>query len=348
MTIIYSLTKLEYFEEQSTLGTAQMAIRNDTDEEIRRLNEEFQQLNEQCHQLDEEIRSSNEHVQQQWDGNESLEALDQLSVIRPFEVLNQLSPKLDQLKQQRCRLEEVQRLIGRLELEGLVGTVLGQMFRIGERLSEHSQYTAFEVHRVGEAKTASEVAGSNQLVARVYGMNGLTPKHKKYKIRSINRSRARTVFKTTRHLCHIIILKIGPLDGIRPLADVETARLHISSQKPKMHSHPDSSMSDSSEARVQVANTDQAIEISAKPNSVPLKEEPELTSKTNCRRESLRLRQRDRPAAKHCQKRYITNCGPVGLASRPQSLSEILEIQESVHGLDYSEFNMLIMLHICL
>ncbi|KAH8156391.1 hypothetical protein CIB48_g11856 [Xylaria polymorpha] len=196
--------------------------------------------------------------------------------------------------------------------EDLIGTVLGQRFEVRERLhdeNKNNHFITFTVHQHGvNFKDSTDDTG--RLVARIYDMNNLTTKHKRYKIRSINRSAARTVFKTTWNLCQIIILRLELSGDPQSSIDIETARFGNSSPKPKTN------------------NEDNP---------------PSLGTRSG--RESSRLRQLDRRAAKRCQKRSIANSIRTGLDLQPRPLSETLALKESNHGIDDITFAMLVMLH---
>ncbi|KAI1747325.1 hypothetical protein F4782DRAFT_521538 [Xylaria castorea] len=241
------------------------------------------------------------------------------------------------------------------ELDDLVGTVLGRRFAIGERLRDennnNNHFVAFAVHQ-DDVIIRATADGTNGLVARIYDMNDLTPKHKRYKIRSINRSAARTVFKMTWNSCQIIILKLGSLDDPESSTDTETIRFDIDSPKPKTDDEHDHLSLGISEARVASGRDNRRVvsaplsmnfnitssEQKLKPNSSPRQK-----AKTNYQRESSRLRQRDRRATKRCQQRSTNS--QIRLDLQPQPPSKIPGLEENIHGLDDPHFFMLMILH---
>ncbi|KAI8944563.1 hypothetical protein F4801DRAFT_204900 [Xylaria longipes] len=240
-----------------------------------------------------------------------------------------------------------------LKLEDLIRTVLGQRFEIGELRDENknNHFVAFTV-RLVDVKVRATTDDTNKHVARVYEMNDLTPKHKRYKIRSINRSAARTVFKTTWNSCQIIILELGLLDDPPSSTDAETARFDTTSPNPKTNDKNDLSLG-TSETRVASVGNGRLLAsapLSIKSNIASLEQKPKLNpmpkQKTNYQRESSRLRQRDKRAAKRHRQRYVTHNTRTGLNLQPQPLSEILALKENVHGLDDATFTTLVILHI--
>ncbi|KAI0453621.1 hypothetical protein F5B21DRAFT_478640 [Xylaria acuta] len=179
-------------------------------------------------------------------------------------------------------------------------------------------------------------------------MNDLTLKHKRYKIRSINRSAARTVFKTTWNSCQIIILKLGLLDDPRSSTNTETAQFDIASPEPKTNDEHDHPSLGAIEIPVTPTGDDRQVAsapISMNSNIASLGQKKKAKAKTNYQRESSRLRQRDRRVCKRRQQRSITDNIRTGLDPQPRSLSKTLALKESVHGLDDITFAMLVMLH---
>ncbi|KAI0185676.1 hypothetical protein EV127DRAFT_441068 [Xylaria flabelliformis] len=237
------------------------------------------------------------------------------------------------------------------ELNDLIGTVLGRGFEIGKRLCDdnNNHFIAFAV-RQHDAKIGAAEDGTNGLVARIYDMNNLTPNHKRYKIRSINRSASRTVFKTTWSSCQIIIMKTGPLDDIQTSTKTENTRFDINSSKQETNHKRNRLSLCTSEVRVASGRDDQQVvstplSINSNITSLEQKQKPisKQKMKTVYQRESSRLRQRDRRAAKRCQQRSTSS--QIRLNLQPQSLSESLSLKDNVHGLDDDTFTMLVMLH---
>lgn len=231
--------------------------------------------------------------------------------------------------------------------EDLIGTVLGQRFEVRERLhdeNKNNHFITFTVHQHGvNFKDSTDDTG--RLVARIYDMNNLTTKHKRYKIRSINRSAARTVFKTTWNLCQIIILRLELSGDPQSSIDIETARFGNSSPKPKTNNEDNPPS-----LGTRVGSDDNkrlltSIPLSINSNTTSLEQKSNPKPKTNYQRESSRLRQLDRRAAKRCQKRSIANSIRTGLDLQPRPLSETLALKESNHGIDDITFAMLVMLH---
>ncbi|KAI0549762.1 hypothetical protein F4679DRAFT_545493 [Xylaria curta] len=226
------------------------------------------------------------------------------------------------------------------ELDDLIGTVLGQEFEIGEQLRDeknnNNHFITFAV-RQHDAKSAT-ADNTNELVARIYNMNDLTPKHKRYKIRSINRSAARTLFKTTWNSCQIIILKLGPLDHFGSSTDTATS-LDIASLKLKTnvkHSHSTLGIAKSG---VVSANSD--LPLKSNITSPEQKVKAKMKTKTNHQRESSRLRQRNRRATKRRQQRLIAISSRTKLD--PRSLSEIIASKRN--SFDDETFTMIVMLY---
>ncbi|KAI1733819.1 hypothetical protein F4680DRAFT_378871 [Xylaria scruposa] len=227
-------------------------------------------------------------------------------------------------------------------LGDLVGTVLGQEFEIGERLCDennnNNHFVAYAV-RQDNAEISANVDSTNGLVARIYDMNDLTPKQKRYKIRSINRSAARTVFKTTWNSCQIIILKLGPLDHPEASTDIETSQFDIASPKLKTnvkHSHPTLGI-----AKLGVVSASNGLPLKSDITSPEQKAKANMKTKTNHKRESSRLRQYKRRAIKRFRQRSIATSSRTELSLRP--LSEILESKRS--GFDDDTFAMIVMLY---
>ncbi|KAI0441746.1 hypothetical protein F4803DRAFT_551764 [Xylaria telfairii] len=233
------------------------------------------------------------------------------------------------------------------QLEDLTGTVLGQRFEVGERLpneNKNGHFVTFTAHQHGVNFRAS-TDDTGKLVARIYDMNDLTPKHKRYKIRSINRCSARTVFKTTWNSCQIIILRLESSGDLQSPIDIETSQSDNASLKPKTN-NKDNLLSLGT--RLGSGDNKQLLTsapLSIHSNAASLESKPSPRPKTNYQRESARLRQRDRRAAKRCQKRSIADGIRAELYLQPRPLSETMAPKESNYGIDDIAFAMLTTIH---
>ncbi|KAI0469464.1 hypothetical protein F4859DRAFT_486744 [Xylaria cf. heliscus] len=237
-----------------------------------------------------------------------------------------------------------------VDLEDLIGIVLDQRFRIGERLHEegrNNHYVAFAVHQ-DDTKSRHGTDEADRLVARIYDMNELTPKHKRYMIRNISRSAARTLFKTTWNSCQIIILRLGRLDNPRSSLGTKASRYDIASRNPKRNNEQGHLHLSTSETRVASVDNDELLDsapMDSNTASLQHSPKPKAKTKTNYQRESSRLRQRDRRAAKRSQQRSIANGVRAELDLQPRPFSETLALKENPHGIDDITFAMLVMLH---